>query len=319
MALLIPIFIPFIFMVLASTCEAVPQNVLCKDPQGQYFWGPPGCDATIIPTYPLTNIACENPDGQVYQSASNCIKTSVQTSQTLTPSSCTLTSTIYVGTVSFSCQDASGATSVTGWITNRLCAPMSSSFAGSSATFCGASPYSTLASRTRLSHSSPNNSSLGTLEPSAASAQSSSGRPSTTSTAAFRNATQSSGAIYATVTSSTLSRAGSLSYLDSSISVPLQSTFGPSNLTVSSFPSNLRSRNPSLSKSSSLSWRPFYSRTTSTVSSATLASNGQKTLVSSATRSASPTRNASSISSTPLMSTPRLSCRTEYSFISFLL
>ena len=51
---------------------------------------------------------------------------------------------------------------------------MFASSAGSSATDCVASSYSTPASRTRLSRSSPNNFSRETLEPPAASAQSSS-------------------------------------------------------------------------------------------------------------------------------------------------
>ena len=320
MALLIPIFFPSVFMFLASFCEAVPQNVLCEDPQGQYFWGPPGCDATIIPTYLLTKIACESPGGQVYRSASECTRTSVQTSQSLTPSSCTLTSTAYAGSVSSGCQGTSGATSATRWITASLCAPTSTSSAGSSATDCRVSSYSTLASRSRPSHSSPNNFSRGTLELSAASAQSSSGRFFTTSTAAYRKATRSDGPTYATSTSSTVSRTGSMSYLESSVRVSRISTFGPSNLTVSSFPSDSRSMATSLSETSLLSWGPLYSRTTSALSSATLASSGQRTLVPSTTvRSASSTGNASSIASIPLITTPRLSCTAEYSFISFFL
>ena len=243
-------------------------------------------------------------------------RTSVQTSQSLTPSSCTRTSTAYVGTVSYSCQDSSGATSVTGLTTSTLYAPTSISSAGSSATDCGASSSSTLTPRTRLSHSSPVYFSRGTVEISAASAPSSSGRFLTTSTAASRKAAQSNGATYATATSSIFSRSGSLSYLESSVLVPRPSTFGPSNLTVSSFPSGLKSMTPSLSKSSLLSWRPLYSRTTSTVSSATLASNGQRTLVPSTTdRSANSTGNASSITA----QITRLSCTAEYSFISFFL
>ena len=243
-------------------------------------------------------------------------RTSVQASQSLYPSSCTRSSTAYTGTVSYSCHDSSGATSVTGLTTSSLCAPMSTSSAGSSATDYEASSSSTVASQTRLSQSSPKNFSRDTVELSPASAQSSSVRFFTTSTAASGKAAQSNGATHATATSSTLSRAGSLSYLESSVLGSLQSTFGPSNLTVSSFPSNSRFMTQSLSKSSPLSWRPLYSQTTITVSSATLASNGLRTLVpTTIDRSAVSTGNASSIASTALIT--RLSCAAEYSFISF--
>ena len=316
MVLLITIFFSSIFTFLAPFCEAVPQNVLCEDPQGQVYWGPPGCDATIIPTYLHTNVACESPDGQVYRSASDCTRSSAQTSQSLTPSSCTPTSTAHVGTVSSGCQVTSRVTSMTSGITTTLCAPTFSSSAGSSATECGALPYSSLASRSRLSHSSPNDFSRGTLEPSTASAQSS----VTTSTAAFRKPTRSDGATYATVSSSTLSRTGSLSYLESSISVSLLSTIGPSNLTVSSPPSDLRSITPSLSGSSPLSLGPLYSRTTGALSSTTLTSSGQKTLSASTTsRSASSIGNSSSTASTLVITTPTLSCTAEYSLISLFL
>ena len=320
MVLLITIFFPSIFTFLAPICEAVPQSVLCEDPQGRIFWGPPGCESTIIPTYLLTNVACESPDSQVYRSASDCTRSSVQTSKSLTPSACTPTSAAYAGTVSSDSQNTSKITSVTSWITTSLCAPTFTSSAGSSGTECGASPCSTFTSRTRLSHSSPNSFSRGTLEPSAASARSSYGTSITTWTAASREATQSDGATYATVTSSTLSRTGSLSYLESSVFASLLSTFGPSNLTLSSSPSALSSMTPSLSGSSLLSWGPPYSRTTSALSSANLTSSEQKTLVTSTTnRSASSIKNTSSTASTPLITKSSLSCTAKYSLISFFL
>ena len=163
----IAFFLASILSFLSTFSEAILQKVLCEDPQGQHFWGPPGCNSNIhgrsnIPLRP----ACQGPDGPIYQ-AGGCSGRLGQTSESPTTQPCTLISTDSAGSTSYGCQGLSSTTYATGWLTTIICTPTVIHSAVSSSTGCIASYYSTSVpnhkvppeSSTRTKHSGSSSSS----------------------------------------------------------------------------------------------------------------------------------------------------------------